>query len=417
MTVRTDDCDEVVVTGVGAVTAHGVGADALWDGVVAARPVARVDDTDHPTGVVTAIDGLSVGDHLPRKLVAQTDRSVQFALIAAREALHDAGVLGDSDALVGADAARAGVVIATGVGPVTSIIDEHERSDGGSGRVRPYLAVTMPVNMAAGRIAQRHRLHGPALVVASACAAGTDALGLALDMIRSGRADLVVAGGAEAPIAPLTLAAFRSAGALSTRVDDPAVASRPFDIDRDGFVLGEGAGVLVLESGRTARARGAPRRGAVLGHAASNDAHHPTQPAPDGRGAVAAVRAALADAGFAADAIGHVNAHATSTQRNDEVEALVLRTVLGEQVGTVPVTATKSTIGHLFGAAGAVEAIVALRSAATGIVPPIANLGRVDPLCADLDLVTARPRPIDRPLALSTSFGFGGHNAALLLRA
>lgn len=417
MTVRIDDRNEVVITGVGAVTAHGVGATALWDGVVAARPVARVDDTDRPTGVVTAIDGLSVGDHLPRKLVAQTDRSVQLALIAAREALHDANALGDDDALAATTPARAAVVIASGVGPVTSIIDEHERSSGGADRVRPYLAVTMPVNMAAGRIAQRHGLHGPALVVASACAAGTDALGLALDMIRSGRADLVVAGGAEAPIAPLTVAAFRSAGALSTRVDDPTVASRPFDVDRDGFVLGEGAGVLVLESGRAARARGAPRRGAVLGHAATNDAHHPTQPAPDGRGAIAAVRAALVDAGVAADDIGHVNAHATSTHRNDEVEALVLRTVLGDRVGAVPVTATKSTIGHLFGAAGAVEAIVALRAAAARAVPPIANLDRVDPQCADLDLVTAAPRPIDRPVALSTSFGFGGHNAALVLRA
>lgn len=412
MTAR-DDLDAAVITGVGAVTPHGVGAAALWDGVLTARPVARVDDPTDPTGVVTAVDGLSVTHHLPRKLVAQTDRSVQLALIAANEALGDAGAIDGDGALTAGAAARAGVVLATGVGPVTSIIDEHERAAGGSRRVRPYLAVTVPVNMAAGRIAQRHGLHGPAVVVASACAAGTDAVGMAADMIRAGRADLVVAGGTEAPIAALTVAAFRAAGALSTRTDAPGSASRPFDRDRDGFVLGEGAGVLVLESARSARRRRAAVHGVVLGYAASNDAHHPTQPAPDGGGAIAAVRAALSDAGVAPDEVGHVNAHATSTPRNDEVEALVLRTVFD----AAPVTATKSTIGHLFGAAGAVEAIVALRSAAEGVVPPIANLDHVDPRCADLDLVSGTPREISNRIVVSTSFGFGGHNAALVLRA
>jgi 3-oxoacyl-[acyl-carrier-protein] synthase II len=202
---------------------------------------------------------------------------------------------------------------------------------------------------------------------------------------------------------------------LSTRTGAPAVASRPFDVDRDGFVLGEGAGVLVLEAARSAAERGARVHGAVLGHGASNDAHHPTQPAPDGRGAIAAVHAALADAGVTVADIGHVNAHATSTPRNDAVEALVLRTVLGDRRDDVPVTATKSTIGHLFGAAGAVEAVVALRAAATGAVPPIANLDRVDPDCDDLDLVIRAPRAIGSRIALSTSFGFGGHNGALVL--
>lgn len=413
-----DSLDEVVVTGVGAVTPHGVGVAALWDGVLHARSVARVDDVAEPTGVVATIDGLSVADHLPRKLRAQTDRSVQLALIAAREALRDADAIdAATDALVAVPAARAGVVVATGVGPVTSIIEEQQRSTGGAARVRPYLAVTMPVNMAAGRIAQRHGVRGSALVVASACAAGTDAIGSAYDMIRAGRADLVVAGGAEAPIAALTVAAFRSAGALSTRVGAPGTASRPFDVHRDGFVLGEGAGMVVLESAASARARGAAPLGAVLGYGATNDAHHPTQPRPDGSGASAAVLAALGDAGVTVGDVGHVNAHATSTQRNDEVEAQVLRNVLGARVGEVPVTATKSTIGHLFGAAGAVEAIVALRAATTGSVPPIANLDAVDPRCSDLDLVTGAPRPITARTVVSTSFGFGGHNAALVLRA
>lgn len=407
---------DVVITGVGAVTPHGLGAEALWDGVLAASAVARVDDPDEPAGVVTAVDGLAVLDLLPRKLAAQTDRSVHLALIAAREALRHAERIDDDDAVTGGDTGRIGVVMATGVGPVASLLDEQLRVAGGAGDVRPYLAVTMPVNMAAGRVAQQYGLHGPALVVASACAAGTDAIGVALDMIRAGRADTVVAGGAEAPLRPLTIAAFRSAGALSRRTGAPGTASRPFDAGRDGFVLGEGAGVLVLESARSALARGAPVRGVVMGHGATNDAHHPTQPAPDGGGAVTAVRAALSDAGVGPRDVGHVNAHATSTPRNDEVEALVLRTVFGADIGRVPVTATKSTIGHLFGAAGAVEAIVALRAAAEGIVPPIANLVDVDPACADLDLVTGA-RAIEGDITLSTSFGFGGHNAAVVLRA
>ncbi len=414
MTTRSD---EIVITGVGAVTPHGTGVQALWDGVVAARPVARVDDPDGPKGVVAAIDDLTLHDHLPRKLVAQTDRSVHLALIAAREALSHAAALDGGGLIAAGDPWRVGVVVATGVGPVASVIDEQRRTAAGASRVRPYLAVTMPVNMAAGRIAQQHGLHGPALVVASACAAGSDAVGVALDMIRGGRADMVVTGGTEAPLRPLIIAAFRSAGALSARTDAPGAASRPFDAHRDGFVLGEGAAVLVLESARSAQARGAPIRGVVMGHGATNDAHHPTQPAPDGGGAVAAVRTALSDAGVTPADIGHVNAHATSTPRNDAVEALVLRTVFGPDTGSVPVTATKSTIGHLFGAAGAVEAVVALRSAAERTVPPIANLDDVDPQCAELDLVAGAPRTIDGAIALSTSFGFGGHNAALVVRA
>lgn len=404
----------VVVTGVGAVTAHGSGVDALWDGVTAGAAVARVDDPADPTGVVAPIDGLAVDDLLPRKLAAQSDRSVHLALLAAHEALLDADLVDETGALQ-ADPSRAGVVVGTGIGPVGSIVAEQHRAVAGR-QVRPYLAVMVPVNMASGRIAQRHGLHGPALVVASACAAGTDALGVALDMVRAGRADVVLAGGAEAPITPLTVAAFRAAGALSTRVTAPSSASRPFDVSRDGFVLGEGAGLLVLESAQSARSRGARIRGTVLGYAATNDAHHPTRPAPDGAGAVAAVRAALADAGIRPADIGHVNAHATSTPRNDMAEALVLRTVLGPRTDAVPVTATKSTIGHLFGAAGAVEAIVALRAAAERVVPPIANLCDVDPACGDLALVTDAPRPTTKDVALSTSFGFGGHNAALVLR-
>lgn len=401
----------------GAVTVHGGGVAALWDGVRAARShgVAGVG-THGPTGVVAPITDIDPGTVLKRKLLSQTDRSTQWALLAADEALRDAALLDDGGGIRGVPAQHCAVVMGIGVGPVGAIAAEHERVATGR-RVRPFLSVTVPSNMAAGQIARRHGLRGPCFVVASACAAGTDAIGMARDLVLAGRADIVVAGGCEAPLTPMLVDAFGAAGALSGRCDDPTVASRPFDIDRDGFVLGEGAGVVIVESMESARRRDATTAATVAGWASTNDAYHPTRPAPDGAGAIAAVDGALADAELDAAAIDHVNAHATSTRINDRVEAQVLRTVLGDRVSAVPVTATKSTTGHLFGAAGAVEAVATICALRERLVPPIANLDAIDPDCADLDLVRGQPRPLAGTVALSTSLGFGGHNAALLLSA
>lgn len=429
---------QVAVTGLGAVTPHGFGVQALWQGLLAGRSTAAP---------ITAFDAAGFGvrfacevppglvDRLPRKLVRQTDRFAQHALVAAEEALGVAGLLADGDAstaaptihapatqltvapamrrpVVGVDPDRVATVVASGAGGMTEITQQHARLlQGGPGRVRPYLSIAMPLNMAAGQIALRHGLRGPASAVVSACASGADAIGTALDLIRAGRADIVVTGGAEAAINPLTMAAFDAAGAMSRRNDDPGTASRPFDRDRDGFVAGEGAGILVLERLDHARARGATVLAVLAGYGATDDAHDPTKPSPSGEGAARALRVALADAGLSAGDVDHVNAHGTSTALNDAAESAALHTVFGPDVP--PVTAAKSSIGHLMGAAGAAEAVVAVLSLREQIVPPTINLHDQDPAC-DVPVVTV-PTPVALGAVASSSFGFGGHNAVLVL--
>lgn len=414
--------EPVAITGIGAVSPHGIGVEALWQGLLEGRSAAAA---------ITSFDATAFGvrfacevrepldDLLPRKLVRQTDRFARMALVAAEEALFQAGLLGpDEDVpamrrLVRAvDSDRVACVVASGAGGMTEITEQHARLvAGGPGRVRPYLSIAMPLNMAAGQIALRHGLRGPASAVVSACASGADAIGTALDMIRAGRADVVVTGGAEAAINPLIMAGYDAAGAMSRRNDDPSGASRPFDRGRDGFVAGEGAGILVLERLGHASARGAQILALLAGYGATNDAHDPAQPAPGGEGAVRALRLALADAGLAAGDVDHVNAHGTSTVRNDAAEAAALHTVFGADMP--PVTAPKSSIGHLMGAAGAVEAIVAVRTLTGQMIPPTINLADADPDC-DVPVVTT-PTPTAVGVVASSSFGFGGHNAVLLL--
>lgn len=417
------DSTAVAITGLGAVSPHGVGVGALWDGVLAGRPTAgpisRFDASAHRVRFACEVDTDAVSRRLPRRLVRATDPFARYALVAAEEALVDAGLVtpdaeGTRVPVQGVDPDRVAVLIASGAGGVTEVTDQHTRlREGGPDRVRPYLSIAMPTNMAAGQVALRHGLRGPAAAIVSACASGADAIGHGLDLLRAGRADVVVAGGAEAAINPVTIAGFDAAGAMSRRNDDPAGASRPFAVDRDGFVAGEGAGVVVLETVRHAEARGARVRGHLLGYGASNDAHDPTQPPADGEGAARALSLALADAAVPPQAVGHVNAHATSTPAGDAAEVRALRTALGDH--PVPVTATKSTIGHLMGAAGAVEAIVALLACTHGQVPVTAVTASVDP-ALDVDVVLGASRPLDPSLpAVSSSFGFGGHNAVLVL--
>jgi 3-oxoacyl-[acyl-carrier-protein] synthase II len=420
----------VVVTGIGAVTPFGVGVPALRAGlaagVSAAGPVTRFDAAGHPARIACEVTGFDAGELLPKRLLGQLDPFAAYAMVAAEEALRDAGLLGpiasaDGPALMwplraDVDPTRVGVLIASSAGGIAEITRQHARLlDGGPRRVRPFLTIAHPANMGGGQVAIRHGLRGNSFTVSSACASATDAIGLALDLIRAGRVDVVLAGGAEAAVNSLIMAAFGAAGALSRRNDDPARASRPFDTDRDGFVIGEGAGVLVLERASHARARGATVRAELAGYGATNDAHHVTRPDPEGAGAVRAIRLALADAGVGPGDVAHVNAHGTSTAANDHAEAKAIRAAFGGHADRVAVTSTKSFVGHLLGAAGAVEAIATVTAMADALVPPTVNVDELDPGC-EIDLVTDKPRPLDVDVACSNSFGFGGHNAVLVFR-
>ncbi|MPZ86475.1 MAG: beta-ketoacyl-ACP synthase II [Nitriliruptorales bacterium] len=423
--------DRVVVTGVGAVTPYGVGATTFFDGLLSgestARRITRFDPSDYAVQIACEVRDFDPYEHLPRKLVRQVDPFAQYALTAAREALAHAGLIADEPQEVyakavslrpvdGLDPTRIGTLIASGIGGLQEMTDQYERLlSGGPSKVRPYLAIALPLNMGGGQVAIRHGLQGPSFSVVSACASGGDAIGMALDLLRNDRADVILAGGAEAAVNPLTIAGFGAAGALSRRNDEPERASRPFDVDRDGFVSGEGAGVVVLERAEHADARGARVLGELAGYGLTNDAYHPTQPSPDGTGASRALHLALADAGVDADEVDHINAHGTSTPPNDAAEARAIRAVFGSHTDEIAVTSTKSAIGHLLGAAGGVEAVATILAINQGLVPPSLNLDNQDSAC-DLDVVSRDPRKVSIRAACSNSFGFGGHNAVLVFR-
>jgi 3-oxoacyl-[acyl-carrier-protein] synthase II len=392
-----------VITGVGAVTPLGVGARALHE-----RWSAGQSGIEDGLGRCSEFEP---GEHLSVKEVRRSDRFTQLALVAAAEALADAGW---DDAPPAAE--RAGCVIGTGIGGLGTLEEQvHVLDHEGPERVSPLAIPVLMANAAAGVVAMRHDLRGQSFGTVSACAAGAHAIGTAARMIAYGDADAVVAGGSEAAITPIAKAGFTRMEATS-----PTGISRPFDRRRDGFVLGEGAGVLVLEEETAARERGARVLGVVLGYGASSDAHHLTAPDPDGRGAARAIELALADADVAPGDVMYVNAHGTSTPLNDRSETQALKTALGERAASVPVSSTKSAVGHLLGAAGAVEAIATLLALRDRVAPPTLNLEQPDD-GLDLDYVplTARPLPNGdvRPIGLSNSFGFGGHNAVLCLEA
>jgi 3-oxoacyl-[acyl-carrier-protein] synthase II len=414
----------VVITGLGVKTPAGLTVEEFWDTLVAARtaaaPITLYDASRHSVGFACEVRGFDAVPYVGPKEVRRTDRAALLAVAAAADALGDAAAIGmdAADELLptpspddlAADPLRCAVVAGTGIGGIRTLEDQViGYAEKGPGRVGPFLVPMMMPNAAAALIAIRHGFTGPNLAVATACATGAHAIGEGARLLRDGMADVVVCGGTEASVSPVSMAAFARMGALS-RNPDPAAASRPFDDDRDGFVMGEGAGFLVLEPYDRAVARGARVHGEVLGYGLTCDAHHITAPIDDGSGAVAAVEMALADAGLAAGAIGHVNAHGTSTPQNDAAEAAAIAKVFGP--GAVPVTSTKGVTGHLIGAAGAVEAVAALLAAGRGLVPPTANHRQTD---LPVDVVAGEPRPIEVAPAVSTSFAFGGHNAALVL--
>lgn len=408
--------DDIVVTGVGLVTPAGRGAAEAWAGVLAGAPAAGPDPELEAAGIPVTIScrvpAFDADAELGRGASRRLDRYVHLALLAGREAVESAGLKLGDDAdpeLTG----RVGIVLGCGIGGVLSWEEQHANFIQGR-RVSPLLIPRMLSNMAPGQLAIEFGTHGPNFAVNTACAAGATAVHVARDLLRSGTADIMLAGGVEAGITPLSAAAFAQMGALSRRND--RTASRPFDAERDGFVLGEGSGVLVLERAADARTRGAVPLAVLAGAGSSADAHHQTAPPEDGAGAVLAMARALADAGLDAADVDHINAHGTSTPLNDRAEALAVRKLFGSAADGVTVTSTKGVTGHLLGAAGGVEAAFAVLAIRDGIVPPTANLNRLDD-AVDLDVVHGKPRPGRVRVALSNSFGFGGQNEALLFAA
>ncbi len=397
----------VAITGLGALTPLGPDVDALWDGLLTGRSgVRRLDEpefADLPARLAATVE---LGDRVSRTEARTLDRVQQLALVAAREAWADAGA-------PQVDPERLAVVVGSGIGGAITLLEQQQvLAQRGPRRVTPYLVpMLMPNGPAASvglELGARAGVHCPV----SACASGAEALAMALDLLRAGRADVAVVGGSEACVHPLPLAGFAQMRALSTRNDEPEAASRPYDKGRDGFVLGEGAGILVLETEEHAAARGATVRARLAGAGLASDAHHVTAPDPTGAGAGRSITAALRDAGVAPDEVGHVNAHATSTPLGDIAEVRALTRALGTH--RPPVTAVKSCTGHLLGAAGAVEALVSVLSLQHGLVPAVRNLDDPDDE-ADVDAVRVVPRALSHEVALSTSFGFGGHDVSLVL--
>jgi 3-oxoacyl-[acyl-carrier-protein] synthase II len=409
---------EVVVTGMGIISPAGRGLTDAWAGALAGRSAAAVDDLlvaeDSPVTICCRVPAFDPDEELGRGAARRLDRFTHLALIAAREAVAHAGLTdGDGEAITTADPDRTGIILGSGIGGAESWAEEYPRYlDKGPKRVSPMFIPKMLSNTAAGTIGIRTGARGPNMTVNTACAAGASAIHIGRDLIAAGSADVVIAGGVESGITGLSVSAFAQMGALS-RNPDAATASRPFDVDRDGFVIGEGAAVVIIESAEHAAARGATVYAHVAGCGASADAHHATAPPEDGGGAILAISRAVEDAGIDPTSIGHLNAHGTSTPLNDSAESRALRAVFGEHTDAIAVSSTKGVTGHTLGAAGAIEAIFAIKAMEEGLIPPTANLVNQDPAIV-LDVVSGAPRAAELEAVLSTSMGFGGQNAALV---
>ena len=405
----------VVITGLGAVTPIGNTVATYWSGLQSGAngvaPITLFDASKHACRFAAEVKDFDPSGVLDPKETKRWDRFCQFGVVAAKEALAQSGL-----DITDANRQRIGVIIGSGVGGLLTMETQAHVLEGkGPGRVSPFTVPMMIPNMATGLAAIALGAQGPSSAVATACAAGSNAIGDAFRLLQQGHADAMVCGGAESAITPLGVAGFASAKALSFRNDDPATASRPFDAERDGFVIGEGAGILVLETLDHAQARGADILAEVVGYGMTCDAHHITSPIPGGLGGARAMSLALADAGLKADDIDYVNAHGTSTPANDSNETAAIKTALGERAMAIPVSSTKSMTGHLLGGSGGIEAVAAVLALQNGVVPPTINHQNPDPAC-DLDVVPNQAREQIISTALSNSFGFGGHNVCLAFR-
>jgi 3-oxoacyl-[acyl-carrier-protein] synthase II len=409
-----NDRTRIVITGLGCISPVGNTLTETWENLVAGTagggPVTLFDASQHKCRIAAEVKGWEPDALFGRKEARRMDRFTQFAMAASLEALADSALAIDD-----ANRHRVGAIIGTGIGGIGTIQEQIEVMVAqGPTRVSPFLIPMMLPDTAGGLLAIHLGIRASNLAVVTACATGTNALGEAAEVIRRGQADVMFAGGAEAAIVSITMAGMASMTALTTRNDDPTRASRPFDLDRDGFLMGEGGAVLVLESLEHARQRGARIYAEVVGYGSTNDAYHITAPAENGVGAVACMRMALDDAGLQPESIDYINAHGTSTPLNDKNETAAIKTVFGEQAYATPVSSTKSMTGHMLGASGAMEALICVKALAEQTIPPTINYETPDPDC-DLDYVPNQVRQAELRYAMSNSFGFGGHNATIVL--
>jgi len=405
----------VVVTGLGAVTPLGIGTEAYWQGLLAGRsgvsPIEDFDCSAIATRIAAQVKDFRPENYLDRKEAKRMDRFAQFAAAASKMAVADAALPINDETR-----ARVGVFIGSGIGGIATFEEQHRKMmEGGLGRVSPFFIPMMIANMGTGNVAKLLGAQGPSETAVTACATSTNSIGDAYLVIKRGEADAILAGGTEAAVVPISMAGFSNMKAMTTRNDDPEHASRPFDVGRDGFILGEGSGILILEELETARSRGAKIYAEVIGYGMSNDAYDMVHPAPEGAGAARAMTAALKSACISADTVGYINAHGTSTPAGDVLEVQAIKSVFGSHARRLAVSSTKSMTGHLLGAAGAVEAIATVLALQSGILPPTMNLETPDPQC-DLDFVPNKAREQQVDTAVSNSFGFGGHNATLVFK-
>jgi 3-oxoacyl-[acyl-carrier-protein] synthase II len=405
----------VVVTGIGVVSALGTGVEKNWNALLQGQSgvdhISRFDASDLPTQIAGEVKDFNAEEFIDKKEIKKMDLFIQYALAAADMAMKDSALVINEE-----NAERVGVLVGSGLGGLPTIEKYHEAlNEGGYKKVTPFFIPMLIINLAPGQISIRYGAKGPNFSAVSACAAGTHAIGEAYHVIRRGDADAMITGGAESTITPLAIAGFNAMKALSTRNDDPQGASRPFDKDRDGFVMGEGAGILILEEYEGAKARGAKIYAEVVGYGLSGDAYHLTAPAPEGEGAARCMKMALKNAGLNPEEVDYINAHGTSTPFNDYYETLAIKSALGDHSRKVMVSSTKGMTGHALGAAGGIEAVFSLLAMERGIVPPTINYTTPDPDC-DLDYVANTARQAKVNVAVSNSLGFGGTNATIIFK-
>ncbi len=409
------DKRRVVITGIGIISPIGTGLNKFWDSLVKGKSgidtITAFDTNELPTRIAGEVKDFNPENYIEKKELKRLDRFTQFAISATKMALEDSEL--DLSTI---DRTRAGVILGSGIGGSATWEEQHSiLLTKGSKRVSPFFIPMMIVNMASGQVSMVFELKGPNFTIVTACASGTNAIGEAFKVIQRGDAEIIISGGTEAPITELSLAGFSSMKALSTRNDEPSRASRPFDKDRDGFVMGEGAGIVIMETLDHALKRNARVYGEVIGYGSTADAYHLTQPAPGGEGAARAMKVAINDAGICPHEVDYINAHGTSTPLNDKFETLAIKQAFGEHAYNLAISSTKSMTGHLLGAAGAVEIIASLLAVFKGEIPPTINYNNKDPEC-DLNYVPNRAVESNVNIALSNSMGFGGHNACVVIK-
>ena len=405
----------VVITGAGVITPVGIGKETFWNNIKSGKsgvgPIESFDVSEYNTRIAAEVKDFDPSEYIDKKEARRMDRFVKFAVCAAKMALADAGIDIEKE-----DATRVGTFIGSGIGGISTFEEQYKvLLEKGPGRISPFFIPMMISNMAVGQVAIATGAKGPNLTTVSACASGSDAVGQAFYSVSRGDADVIITGGAEATISPTALAGFCSMKALSTKNDTPEKASTPFSADRDGFVMGEGAGIMIVEELEHAKARGAHIIAELIGYGSTNDAHHITAPAPGGEGGARCMTAAIKCAGIKPEDVDYINDHGTSTHYNDLFETQAIKTAFGDHAYKLAVSSTKSMTGHLLGAAGGVEAIITALALEEGFIPPTINLDNPDPEC-DLDYVPNVGRKADIKYAISNSLGFGGHNACVALK-